>query len=122
LVAAKAALCLCAELRLHRQLPAVTRSAEHRFDATKATNSLADLAWWDRFRDPKLQQLIRTAITGNYNVAIATARVEQSRLITGDPTESEFVRTCTRSKQLEAMWCATKHRPEGRMPGLRPAC
>ncbi len=46
-----------------------------------ATNSLADLAWWELFRDPELQDLIRAALTNNYDLRVAVARVEQARAI-----------------------------------------
>jgi len=42
------------------------------------TNSLGDLAWWHLFQDPTLQDLIRTALTNNYDLRLATARVEES--------------------------------------------
>ena len=45
--------------------------------ATKA--SLADLPWWDVFQDATLNQLIRVALTNNYDVRIAVTRVEQAR-------------------------------------------
>jgi multidrug efflux system outer membrane protein len=45
------------------------------------TNSLGNYAWWQLFNDPALQQLIRIALTNNYDVRIAAARVEQARAI-----------------------------------------
>jgi multidrug efflux system outer membrane protein len=50
-------------------------------DAESTTNSLADLAWWQLFQDPVLQGLIQTALTNNYDVRIAAARVEQYRTL-----------------------------------------
>jgi multidrug efflux system outer membrane protein len=51
-------------------------------DATEtATNSLGDLPWWQIFEDDALQELIRAALTNNYDVRIAVARVEQARAI-----------------------------------------
>ncbi len=46
--------------------------------APQAT-SLADLKWWEVFRDEKLQDLIRTALTANYDLREAVARVEEAR-------------------------------------------
>jgi len=46
-----------------------------------ATNSLADLPWWETFKDENLHELIRAALTNNYDLRIAIARVEQSRAI-----------------------------------------
>jgi multidrug efflux system outer membrane protein len=45
------------------------------------TNSLAQLPWWDVFQDQTLQSLIREALTNNYDVRIAAARVEQARAV-----------------------------------------
>ncbi|HEX4133961.1 MAG TPA: efflux transporter outer membrane subunit [Bryobacteraceae bacterium] len=41
--------------------------------------SLADLKWWEIFRDEKLQDLIRAALTANYDLREAVARVEEAR-------------------------------------------
>src|SRR5436305_11854083 len=46
-----------------------------------ATNSLGDLPWWNVFQDDALRQLIRIAITNNYDLRMAIARVEQSQAI-----------------------------------------
>jgi multidrug efflux system outer membrane protein len=46
--------------------------------APQAT-SLADLKWWEVFRDDKLQELIRTALTANYDLRQAVARVDEAR-------------------------------------------
>lgn len=48
-----------------------------------ATRSLADLAWWELYRDPVLEQLIKTALQQNYDVKIAIVRVEEFRAVTG---------------------------------------
>ena len=41
--------------------------------------SLADLKWFDVFKDPELQQLIRAGLAQNYDLRDAVARVEESR-------------------------------------------
>src|SRR5260370_22521853 len=46
-----------------------------------STNSLADLPWWSVFKDQTLQNLIRTALTNNYDLRIAISRVEQARYL-----------------------------------------
>ena len=43
--------------------------------------SLADLPWWEAFRDPTLQELLQTALANNYDLRIAVARVEQARAL-----------------------------------------
>jgi len=41
--------------------------------------SYADLPWWQVFDDPKLQELIRTAIKQNYDLQLATERINAAR-------------------------------------------
>jgi len=45
---------------------------------TQATNSITELAWWNVYHDPVLQALIHEALTNNYELRIAMARVEQA--------------------------------------------
>jgi multidrug efflux system outer membrane protein len=52
--------------------------------------SLADLKWFEIFKDEKLQELTRTALVENYDLRDAVARVEQARANLG----------ITRSNQL----------------------
>jgi multidrug efflux system outer membrane protein len=41
--------------------------------------SLADLPWWEVFKDPVLQELTREALNNNYDLRTAAARVEEAR-------------------------------------------
>lgn len=41
--------------------------------------SFADLPWWQVFQDSKLQELIRTALKQNYDVQLATERINAAR-------------------------------------------
>lgn len=43
--------------------------------------SLADLPWWEVFRDPALQTLVRESLNNNYDLRIAISRIEQARAI-----------------------------------------
>jgi len=43
------------------------------------TASYADLPWWQVFQDPKLQELIRGALKQNYDVQLATERINAAR-------------------------------------------
>jgi len=54
-----------------------------RMDATNtvSTNSFADLPWWGVFKDPALQDLIRVALTNNYDLRIILTRVDQARAL-----------------------------------------
>jgi multidrug efflux system outer membrane protein len=77
-VVALAAIAGCA-VGPNYQRPAVNAPEGYRFAASQTTNSLADLPWWEVFKDPMLQDLVRTALTNNYDLKQAVARVEQSR-------------------------------------------
>jgi multidrug efflux system outer membrane protein len=59
--------------------PKVSTPENFRFASAPTTNSFGDLPWWEVFQDPKLQDLIRVALTNNYNIKQAVARVEQAR-------------------------------------------
>ena len=52
-------------------------------DATNqvSTNSFADLPWWGVFKDPVLQDLVREALTNNYDLRITLTRVDQARAL-----------------------------------------
>jgi len=51
--------------------------------------SIADLAWWDLFKDPVLQALVREALQNNYDLRLAVAQVEQQSALLG-VTRSQF--------------------------------
>ena len=50
---------------------------------TPEAASLADLKWFEVFKDEKLQELTRTALAQNYDLRDAVARVEQARANVG---------------------------------------
>jgi multidrug efflux system outer membrane protein len=60
------------------QTPAFRDLAENP-QAQAQVASYADLPWWDVFKDPKLQDLIRSALKENYDLQIATERIEAAR-------------------------------------------
>jgi multidrug efflux system outer membrane protein len=59
--------------------PAVDAPNDFRFATSPSTNSFADLPWWEVFKDPTLLGLIQTAVSNNYDLHRAVARVEQAR-------------------------------------------
>jgi multidrug efflux system outer membrane protein len=63
------------------KVPDANPPATFRGAAQTPTNSMGDVAWWQLFRDPTLQSLVRTALTNNYDLRLATARVEQARAL-----------------------------------------
>jgi outer membrane protein, multidrug efflux system len=59
--------------------PAVQAPENFRFTGSQSTNSLGDLPWWQLFKDPILLNLIGAALTNNYDLKQAVARVDQAR-------------------------------------------
>jgi multidrug efflux system outer membrane protein len=57
--------------------------------APQAT-SLADLKWWEVFKDEKLQDLIRAALAANYDLRDAVVRVEEARANLGVTRSNQF--------------------------------
>lgn len=55
--------------------PATFRGAEGQAEQA----SFADLPWWDVFKDETLKGLIREALTNDYDLRIAVARMEEAR-------------------------------------------
>jgi len=64
--------------RPNAQVPAAYRSLAPAAGST-STESYADLPWWQVFQDPKLQELIRTALKQNYDLQLATERINSAR-------------------------------------------
>ena len=52
--------------------------------------SYADLPWWQVFQDPQLQELIRTAIKQNYDLQLATERINSARAQLAVTRASQF--------------------------------
>lgn len=54
------------------------RGADNTTAATTPA-SIADEKWWDLFKDPALQELVRTALKQNYDLQIAASRIIQAQ-------------------------------------------
>ena len=52
--------------------------------------TLADLKWFELFKDEKLQQLIRDALTNNYDLLEAVARIDAARANLGITRSEQF--------------------------------
>jgi multidrug efflux system outer membrane protein len=64
--------------------PTVAAPPSFRGDTTAAdSTSLADLKWFEVFKDPQLQELVKKALVNNYDLREAVARVEASRAALG---------------------------------------
>ena len=66
--------------------PAVFRGAE----ATAQQASIADLPWWDVFKDADLKGLIQTSLANNHDLAAVVTRVEQSRQVAAEARSQYF--------------------------------
>jgi len=69
--------------------PAFRPPATFYTDQQASATSLADLAWWEVFKDSVLQGLIREAFDKNYDLRLAVARVEQQQALLG-VTRSQY--------------------------------
>src|SRR5215475_9288261 len=61
------------------QTPNSFRDLSENPQAQAQAASLADLPWWQVFQDPQLQELIRTSLKQNYDLQIATERINEAR-------------------------------------------
>src|SRR6202034_2634511 len=75
------------------QRPKLTTPAQFRapepLPAPQAA-SIADLKWFEIFKDEQLQALIRTALVQNYDLRDAAARVEAARANLGITRSNQF--------------------------------
>lgn len=58
--------------------------------AVGTSSSLADLAWWQLFKDQTLQNLVRTALKNNNDLQLAVARVAEARALLGLARSAQF--------------------------------
>ena len=63
------------------QPPAAYRDLSESPQVQAQTASYADLPWWQVFQDPQLQELIRTALKQNYDLQLATERINAARAV-----------------------------------------
>jgi multidrug efflux system outer membrane protein len=61
------------------QAPTAYRDPGDTPQAQAQAASYADLPWWQVFQDPQLQDLIKTALKQNYDLQIATERINAAR-------------------------------------------
>ena len=73
------------------QRPKVNVPTEYRSaEGSGQQASVADLPWWEVFKDDRLKSLVQTALTNNYDLQIAVTRVEQSRQIAAQARAQYF--------------------------------
>src|ERR1044072_2495503 len=68
------------------QTPANFRGA----DPVSDQNSIGDLKWFEVFKDPALQDLVKTAMVRNYDLRAAVARVDAARANVGLARSEQF--------------------------------
>src|SRR6202030_1031121 len=61
------------------QTPTAYRDLRETQQVQAQAASYADLPWWQVFQDPQLQELIRTALKQNYDLQLATERINAER-------------------------------------------
>jgi len=61
------------------QTPTAYRDLNENSQVQAQAASYADLPWWQVFQDPQLQELIRTALNQNYDLQLATERINAAR-------------------------------------------
>jgi outer membrane protein, multidrug efflux system len=59
--------------------PSVNAPTDFRGAGAPQQDSIADLPWWEIFKDETLKELVKSALANNYDLAAAVARVEQAR-------------------------------------------
>jgi multidrug efflux system outer membrane protein len=57
---------------------------------TPPAETFGDMKWWTVFQDPVLESLIREALTNNYNLQIAAARVAEASASLGITRANQF--------------------------------
>jgi outer membrane protein, multidrug efflux system len=70
--------------------PVIDSPVVFRGEESSTDGPSAELAWWKVYEDASLQRLIREALTNNYDLRIAVARVEQARAVVMQ-ARSQFV-------------------------------
>ena len=72
------------------QLAPVKAPEVFRGEVNPDQNSIGDLKWFEVFKDPELQKLIRTAMVQNYDLRTAGARINAARANLGLARSDQF--------------------------------
>jgi multidrug efflux system outer membrane protein len=72
------------------QTPTAFREPAENPQVQAQAASYADLPWWQVFQDPQLQELIRTAMKQNYDLQLATERINSARAQLAVTRSSQF--------------------------------
>jgi multidrug efflux system outer membrane protein len=72
------------------QIPTSFRTPSESQQVASQAASFADLPWWQVFQDPQLQELVRTALKQNYDLQLATERINAARAQLGITRSNQF--------------------------------
>jgi multidrug efflux system outer membrane protein len=72
------------------ETPTAFRELGENSQAAAQAASYADLPWWEVFQDQRLQELIRTALKQNYDLQLATERINAGRAQLAVTRASQF--------------------------------
>src|SRR5882762_98408 len=72
------------------QTPTVYRELRESPQTQAQAASYADLPWWQVFQDTQLQELIRTALKQNYDLQLATERINAERAALAITRSNQF--------------------------------
>jgi len=72
------------------QTPTAYRELRETPQAQAQAASYADLPWWQVFQDTQLQELIRTALKQNYDLQLATERINAERAALAITRSNQF--------------------------------
>lgn len=107
------------------QRPAAEAPSSYRSSSSPAdlpggpgTNSLGGLGWWQVMRDARLQGYIAEALTNNWDVKVAAARVLQAEAA-ARVTRSQFLPTVAAGGDLLTTR-SSERGPAGAIPGRNP--
>jgi multidrug efflux system outer membrane protein len=75
-----AVLCAGCALTPDYERPALEMPDSYREEAPDGA-SIANIGWWDLFRDAQLQQLIETALQENKDLGVALQRILEARSV-----------------------------------------
>ncbi|MGO8838142.1 MAG: efflux transporter outer membrane subunit [Limisphaerales bacterium] len=98
--------------------PDAYRTAGSDTNAPSGTNSLADLGWWQVFQDLQMTAYISEALTNNWDVKIAAARVLQAQGALG-VARSQFFPTINAGGDLQYSR-ASQNGPAAPAAGMNP--
>src|SRR5262245_22700491 len=97
-------LCLCALVSLclllllvpgclvgpNYRRPNINAPTDFRGASARQQDSIANLPWWEIFKDETLKELVKSALANNYDLAAAVARVEQAREVAAQAKSDYF--------------------------------